>query len=48
LVLGSFKAANDLLVKHSAIYSDRPSIAMLGELIGLNKVGVEALVPFLD
>ncbi|KAJ8585094.1 cytochrome P450 [Rhizopogon salebrosus TDB-379] len=37
LVLGSFKAANDLLVKHSTIYSDRPSIAMLGELIGLNK-----------
>lgn len=45
LVLGSLEAANDLLAKKSAIYSDRPGLVMLGELIGLDQVGIEALAP---
>jgi hypothetical protein len=34
VVLNSAKAANDLLDKRSSIYSDRPHMAMAGELIG--------------
>jgi len=45
LVLGSLEAANDLLAKKSAIYSDRPGLVMLGELIGLDQVGIEPLAP---
>ncbi|OAX34008.1 cytochrome P450 [Rhizopogon vinicolor AM-OR11-026] len=37
LVLGSFEAANELLAKKSTIYSDRPGLVMLGELMGLDQ-----------
>ncbi|KAH9930522.1 cytochrome P450 [Epithele typhae] len=37
LVLGSFRAANDLLDARGAIYSDRPDAVMAGELVGWNR-----------
>ncbi|KAI0707572.1 cytochrome P450 [Cerioporus squamosus] len=37
LILGSFKAANDLLDTKGAIYSDRPNAIMAGELVGWDR-----------
>ncbi|KAF8210916.1 cytochrome P450 [Mycena galopus ATCC 62051] len=36
IVISSAEAANDLLEKRSAIYSDRPPMPMVGELMGWN------------
>jgi hypothetical protein len=36
IVVNSLTIANDLLEKKSAIYSDRPSMCMAGELVGWN------------
>ena len=38
LVLNSLKAVNDLLDRRAAIYSDRPSFAVVGDLMGLGRV----------
>ena len=32
ILLGSYKAANDLLVQRATIYSDRPRVIFLGEM----------------
>ncbi|KAI0371374.1 cytochrome P450 [Pilatotrama ljubarskyi] len=37
LILGSVRAANDLLDNRGAIYSDRPDAIMAGELVGWNR-----------
>ncbi|KAM5541771.1 hypothetical protein V8D89_004500 [Ganoderma adspersum] len=37
LILGSAKAANDLLDARGAIYSDRPNAVMAGELVGWDR-----------
>ncbi|KAI0747137.1 cytochrome P450 [Daedaleopsis nitida] len=37
LILGSYRAANDLLDTRGAIYSDRPEAVMAGELIGWDR-----------
>ncbi|EIW51642.1 cytochrome P450 [Trametes versicolor FP-101664 SS1] len=37
LILGSFRAASDLLDTKGAIYSDRPDAVMAGELVGWNR-----------
>ncbi|TBU29405.1 cytochrome P450 [Dichomitus squalens] len=37
LIVGSFKAANDLLDAKGTIYSDRPNAVMAGELVGWDR-----------
>ncbi|KAH9849043.1 cytochrome P450 [Lenzites betulinus] len=37
LILGSFRAASDLLDSKGAIYSDRPNAVMAGELVGWDR-----------
>ncbi|KIY64777.1 cytochrome P450, partial [Cylindrobasidium torrendii FP15055 ss-10] len=46
IVLNSYRAANALLNKRSGIYSDRPSLAMAGDLMGAKDL--IALVPYGD